>query len=61
MAFTEDEKRAWLEEKRKREQKAPVRFKAEAAAECVTCGNRFGYGEGTITAEVAICDVCNGD
>lgn len=60
MPFTEDEKRRWHEEKRKREPEPPRR-RPEPVAECVSCQNPFGYGEGTITPEVAICDVCNGD
>jgi hypothetical protein len=31
------------------------------ATKSVVCQNPFGISEGTITDEVAICDICNGD
>jgi hypothetical protein len=60
MPFTEDEKRRWHDDKRSREQQ-PVFRKSQPVAVCVHCQNPFGINEGTITPEVSICDVCNGD
>jgi hypothetical protein len=59
MPFSDDEKRRWHEEKRKREPEPPT-WKPEPVAICVHCQNPFGINEGTITLEVSICDVCNG-
>ena len=61
MSFTEDEKRYWHEEKRKREYQAPVQFRTQPVAICIHCSNPFGIGEGVITDDVALCDTCNGD
>jgi hypothetical protein len=61
MPFTDEERRNWLEEKQKREHKADIRYRAEPVAECIHCGLPFGYGEGLITDEVSLCDVCDGD
>lgn len=60
MPFTEEEKRQWHEQKRKDEPEPP-RWRPEPRAECLNCQNPFGYDEGTITPEFAICDVCGGD
>lgn len=60
MPFTEEEIRQWREEKRRREQEPPRR-RPEPVATCVHCQQPFGFTEGTITEEVAICDICNGD
>lgn len=60
MSFSEEEVRQWHEEKRKREQEPPRRRPAPAAT-CVSCQRAFGFSEGTITEEVAICDICNGE
>lgn len=32
----------------------------EPVATCVHCQQPFGFSEGTITKEVAVCDICNG-
>ena len=61
MPFTEEERRLWREEKRRREERTPSRFQPEAIAVCVCCQNPFGINDGIVTEEVAICDVCNGD
>ena len=60
MTFSDDEKRRWHEEKRNRELERSRR-RPEPVAICVHCQNPFGIGEGTITPEFAICDVCDGD
>lgn len=61
MSFTEEEKRAWHEAKRERERQPEVRFRAAPVTECIHCGQPFGFGEGLITEEMSLCDVCNGD
>ena len=61
MPFTDEEKRLWHEEKRKREHRpTPVRRPGPIAV-CVHCHNPFGIGEGVITPEVELCDFCDGD
>ena len=61
MPFTDEEKRLWHEEKKKRENRPTAVFRSEPIAVCVHCQNPFGINEGVITSEVALCDVCNGD
>jgi hypothetical protein len=62
MPFTEQEKRRWHEEKRARERKAePPPWHPRPAAICIHCHNPFGYNEGVITEEAALCDICLGD
>ena len=61
MTFTPDEIRQWHEDKRRRETKPDVVFKAAPAAICIHCQKPFGFGEGVITDDAALCDVCNGD
>lgn len=61
MAFTEDEFEAWHRAKLQRETRPPVATPSSPVATCVHCHGDFGITEGTITDEVAICDVCNGD
>ena len=59
--FTEEEKRLWHEEKKKREHRPMPVFRSEPIAVCVHCQNPFGINEGVVTPDVAICDICNGD
>ena len=61
MSFTDDERRQWLADKRSREHKPDVCFRAAPVNECIHCGLPFGYGEGPITDEVSLGDVCDGD
>lgn len=61
MPFTDEEIRRWYREKREREQRPPLRFVSAPAATCISCQQPFGIGEGVITEEAAICDVCNGE
>ncbi len=61
MAFIEEEFEAWHRAKLQRELKPTPQYQSPPVAECVSCHRPFGYGEGTITGEVAICDICNGD
>lgn len=61
MAFTEEERRAWHEAKRQREMRPEPRWRPQPVTECVHYGRPFGYGEGYISEEVSLCDVCNGD
>lgn len=61
MAFTDGEKRAWHEAKRKREVWPETAWRPQPAAQCIHCGLPFGYGEGYISDDVSLCDRCNGD
>ena len=61
MPFTDHEREQWHREKRAREYRPPVQWAEPAAAVCIHCHQSFGLSSGVITAEVAICDVCNGD
>ncbi|HET9639505.1 MAG TPA: hypothetical protein VFP12_09890 [Allosphingosinicella sp.] len=62
MPFTDEERSCWREEKksRQRKQESPSGRPAPAAI-CVNCQNPFGYGEGVITEDAALCDICLGD
>jgi hypothetical protein len=60
MPFSVEETRRWHEEKRRREQE-PIPWHAEPVAICVHCQNPFGINQGSMTSDVAICDVCNGE
>lgn len=60
-AFSEKERRAWLDEKRERERPKQSISRSEPVAVCVHCDNPFGITEGVVTDEVALCDVCAGD
>lgn len=60
MPFTDEERRLWHENKRTREQEVPRR-RPPPVATCVNCDNPFANGEGVITEEPALCDLCLGD
>jgi len=60
MPFTDEERQAWHTDKMRREAEKPMR-RPNPVAICIHCNNPFGSREGTITPEVAICDICNGD
>lgn len=61
MAFTKEEFEAWHRAKLQQEFKPTPNLRTPPVATCVSCHLPFGMTEGTITDEVAICDVCNGD
>jgi hypothetical protein len=61
VSFTDEERRRWHEEKRRREERPLSAYRGTPVATCVHCQNDFGLSEGKITAEFAICDICNGD
>lgn len=61
MPFSEEEKRAWHEQKQARERRAEPVHRPAPVAVCVNCQNPFGINEGVISEEVALCDVCSGD
>ena len=61
MPFTEEERRAWHEEKRAREDRPMPVYRPLPIAECVNCQNPFGINEGVITDEAALCYICLGD
>ncbi|MCH8614517.1 hypothetical protein LZ016_00130 [Sphingomonas sp. SM33] len=61
MAFTDEEFDAWHKAKLQREFRPQVMPYSLPVATCVHCRRKFGISEGTITDEIAICDICNGD
>lgn len=61
MPFSDEERRAWHQEKQRREFRPPFEWKEEPVAVCVRCHNSFGINEGIIADDVALCDLCNGD
>ena len=61
MPFTDEEKRAWHEAKRQREMRPEIRSRSPAVAECLHCGQPFGFGEGYFSDEISLCDFCDGD
>ncbi len=61
MPFTDEEKRAWHDAKREREARPETIWRPQPVAECLHCGAPFGHGEGHISDEISLCDVCNGD
>jgi hypothetical protein len=61
MAFTKEEFEAWHRAKLKREFKPTPSLRQPPAAICIHCHQPFGWTEGMISADVAICDICNGD
>ena len=61
MPFTDEERRAWHEQKLQRERRPDLVWTEPAVATCICCQNPFGISSGVVTDEVAICDVCNGD
>lgn len=60
-AFSEEEKQAWLDEKRDRERLRQPTLRSTPVAVCVHCHIPFGINEGVMTDEFALCDVCLGD
>jgi hypothetical protein len=60
MSFTEKEKQNWLKAKRQRDMGEA--FEGDTASGsniCLHCGNAFNDGDGTVTEDAAICDICN--
>lgn len=64
MSFTPEERRQWHEQKRRRENgngNAHDEWEGNPASVCLHCGNPFGAGNGVVTEDAAICDICLGD
>jgi hypothetical protein len=61
MAFRDEERLRWHEEKLRAEWRPPLRQRSAPVAVCIHCQNPFGINEGVVTDDVALCDVCNGD
>ena len=61
MPFTEEEKRRWHQEKKRREDREEPAIHSAHVAICLHCQQPFGISDGVITEEGALCDVCNGD
>ena len=61
MSFTEEEKRAWHEAKRQREQEPMPVHRSTPIAVCIHCHNPFGLNEGVVTDDVEMCYICIGD
>ena len=58
MAFSEVERARWHADRRNGRLEDEDRV---ALPVCGHCGNRFAAGDGVVTDEFTICDVCNGD
>ncbi len=58
MGFTEEEKQQWHADRRAGRGQADEEHGVPMET-CGHCGNPFRLSEGTITADFAICDVCN--
>jgi len=61
MPFTDEERRQWHEEKRRREHRPQVAYREPPVATCLHCQRPFGINEGVILDEGALCDICDGD
>ncbi|WP_375272758.1 hypothetical protein [Sphingomonas sp.] len=61
MDFTEEERRAWHEARRRGDDDADGCSDGVPAHVCLHCGNEFVSSAGVVTEDAAICDVCNGD
>ena len=61
MAFTKEEFEAWHEAKLQSEFRPAPDFRTKPVATCIHCHQPFGWGEGMITDEFALCDICDGD
>lgn len=61
MDFTDEERRAWHAARRHDSGDSDDGSEGEPANVCLHCGNAFGSGDGVVTEDAAICDVCNGD
>jgi hypothetical protein len=60
MPFTDEEKRLWHEAKRSREWASePAPQRPAPVTSCIHCGRPFGNGEGIITDEFSLCDMCD--
>ena len=61
MTFSKEEFEAWHQAKLQREFRPTPQYRVPPIATCIHCHQPFGIGEGTMTGEVDICDICNGD
>ena len=63
MPFTPEEIAAWHAERESNAAKLDAQrreaMRPPPAANCFRCQIPFGWGEGTISGEFAICDVCD--
>lgn len=62
VSFTPEEIKKWHQEKRERETRpSPLAVVDTPVAVCIHCQRPFGLNEGTVTEEIAICDMCRID
>jgi hypothetical protein len=61
MPFTDDEKRAWYEEKRRCEVKSQTTSRPTPVTDYIHRGHPFGYGKDYKSDCVFLCDLCGGD
>lgn len=59
MPFTEKERREWHEARKNGESTDDYDHRSDSMYECLHCGNPFPPGRGIVTADAAICDICN--
>ncbi len=57
--MADDDRRRADENRRRRE--AAERSQLPGFAVCLHCGNAFRVADGIVTADAALCDVCNSD
>ena len=58
MAFTKEEFEAWYKAKIGRENRSSPEVLREPITTCIICNRDFGSGEGMITQEASICNIC---
>ena len=61
MDFTDAERKAWHDERRRRGSSATLQQDGVPTATCLHCQREFPISEGVVTADAALCDICNGD
>ena len=61
MAFTKEEFEAWHKGKLDHETRPTPNVRREPITTCIICQRDFGLGEGMITEDASICDICNND
>lgn len=60
MDFTDEERRAWHAARRNDNAESDDWTDGEAGDTCLHCGCPVGSGNGVVTQDAAICDVCSG-
>lgn len=61
MDFTDAERKAWHDERRRRGSSTVFEHDSVPVATCLHCHRDFPTGAGVVTDDAALCDICNGD